>query len=91
MDLAARRRWAGADLDLSGPLPSDMIMAAAQVDPAIGAALGPYLGMAAGPRSLDGVEPRARAVYESGWRPEPAPGPNRHELVDLVRSTLALA
>jgi 2-polyprenyl-6-methoxyphenol hydroxylase-like FAD-dependent oxidoreductase len=89
MDLATRRRWSGADLDLSTRLPSDLIMAAARVDPTIGAAIGPYLGMEAGPDSLDAVEPRARAVYESGWRPTPSPGPNRRELVELVRSTMA--
>jgi flavin-dependent dehydrogenase len=91
MDLATRRRWAGAELDLSVRLPSDLIMAAAQVDPAIGPAIGPYAAMVAGPSCLDAVEPRARAVYESGWRPTPAPGPNRRELVELVRSTLAAA
>jgi 2-polyprenyl-6-methoxyphenol hydroxylase-like FAD-dependent oxidoreductase len=89
MDAAARRRWAGAELDLSVRLPSDLIMAAAAVDPAIGPAIGPYVAMAAGPACLDAVEPRARAVYESGWRPAPAPGPGRRELVELVRSTMA--
>jgi 2-polyprenyl-6-methoxyphenol hydroxylase-like FAD-dependent oxidoreductase len=91
MDEASRRRWAGADVDLSTRLPSDLIMAAAAVDPAIGPAIGPYAAMVAGPSCLDAMEPLARAVYESGWRPAPAPGPDRRELVELVRSTMAAA
>ena len=84
MDDSMSRRWAGEDVDLSQRLPSDLIMAAAEVDPEIAPAIGPYAAMQAGPSSLDAVEPRARAVYESGWRPAPAPGPTRAELVDLV-------
>ena len=34
--------------------------------------------------SLDPVEPLARAVYESGWRPEFTPGPTRAELREIV-------
>ena len=45
--------------------------------------------MTAGPSSLDAVEPRARAVYASGWRPGFDPGPSRRELVELVRATAA--
>ena len=37
MDDALARRWLGEDLDLSIPLPSDRILAAAQIDPNIGA------------------------------------------------------
>ena len=36
------------------------------------------------PTSLDPVEPLARAVYESGWRPACSPGPTRDELVRLI-------
>lgn len=61
-------------------------MAAAAVDPAIGPAIGPYAVMTAGPGCLDAVERRARAVYGSGRRPAPAPGPGLRE---LVRSTMA--
>ncbi len=89
-DNAMLDRWAGRDLDLSTRLPSDALMAAAQVDPAIGAAIGPYLGMRAGPESLDEVEPLARAVYRSGWRPALAPGPTRAELAGIARTSLAL-
>lgn len=62
-----------------------LVMAAAEVDPAIGPALAPYLGMVAGPDCLDAVEPRAAAVYRSGWRPARAPGPSRGELARAVR------
>jgi hypothetical protein len=89
MDEATRRRWAGEDVDLSQRLPSDLIMAAAGADPSIGPASGPYLAMLAGPDSLDAVEPKARAVYRSGWRPRPAEGPSRAELAELIRRTEA--
>jgi 2-polyprenyl-6-methoxyphenol hydroxylase-like FAD-dependent oxidoreductase len=86
MDEAARRYWAGEDIDLAQRIPSNLIMAAAQVDKEIERGLGPYLAMEAGPSHLDAVEPRARAVYASGWRPSPDPGPTRHELIELVRA-----
>lgn len=91
MDDAMRRRWSGEDVDLSGRLPSDLIMAAAEVDERIGAALGPYVAMRAGPSCLDEVEPLARAVYATGWRPPLAPGPSRDELVALLTETAAAA
>jgi 2-polyprenyl-6-methoxyphenol hydroxylase-like FAD-dependent oxidoreductase len=86
MDDAVRRFWAGEELDLAERLPSVVIMAAAQVDPEIGRGIGPYLSMEAGPDSLAAVEPLARAVYATGWRPQPDPGPTRRELVELVRA-----
>lgn len=84
-----RRRWAGLGPDLTRPLPGEMIAAAAAVDPRIGAALGPFLSMTAGPDSLAAVEPLARAVYAGGWRPTPSPGPTRTELAALVRAAAA--
>jgi 2-polyprenyl-6-methoxyphenol hydroxylase-like FAD-dependent oxidoreductase len=87
-DGVAQRLWAGEDVDLSGPLPSVLIMAAAQVDPAIERGLGPYAAMTAGPDSLAAVEPLARAVYASGWRPPRDPGPSRAELVEVVRAAV---
>jgi hypothetical protein len=85
MDDDMRRRWEGGDIDLTRRLPSDLILAAAEADPAIASAIGPYLQMAAGPSSLDGVEARARALYASGWRPRLAAGPRRRELAELVQ------
>ena len=86
MDTAMLDRWAGRDVDLTRRLPSDLVMAAAQVEPAIGPASGPYLTMLAGPECLDAVEPLAAAVYRRGWRPPRAEGPTRDELAREVRS-----
>jgi 2-polyprenyl-6-methoxyphenol hydroxylase-like FAD-dependent oxidoreductase len=89
MDGDLVRRWQGGDVDLSRRLPSDLILSAAAVDPSIGQASPGYLAMRAMPSSLDPVEPLARAVYQSGWRPPYSPGPTRDELVDITRSALA--
>jgi hypothetical protein len=78
------RRWQGGDVDLTRPLPSNLILSAAQVDPRILEAASGYLGMVELPSCLDAVEPLARAVYESGWRPPRSPGPTRQELVELI-------
>jgi hypothetical protein len=91
MDEATRRRWAGEDVDLCQPLPSDLILAAAEADPSILAAAGGYLRMTALPSSLRAVEPRARARYAQGWRPSPAAGPSRGELGEIVRAALRAA
>ena len=78
------RRWSGQDVNLTHPLPSDLIMAAAQADPEIAKAVGPYATMQALPGSLDAVQARARAIYATGWRPPMPPGPARDELAGLV-------
>jgi hypothetical protein len=78
------RRWSGQDVDLTRPLPSDLIMAAAQADPEIAKAVGPYATMQALPGSLDPLQARAQALYATGWRPPMPPGPTRDELADLV-------
>jgi hypothetical protein len=88
MDTDLVRRWQGGDIDLTRRLPSDRILAAAEVDPRIGAAMGGYLTMLELPSCLDPVEPLARAVYESGWRAPYSPGPARDELVDIVEAAL---
>ncbi|MCE0763018.1 FAD-dependent oxidoreductase [Pseudonocardia kujensis] len=78
------RRWAGADVDLTRPLPSDLVVAAAQADPALFPLVGPYLGMRALPASLDAARARAAEIYASGWRPPTPPGPTRDELAALA-------
>ena len=88
MDHAQARRWAGDDIDLAGHLPSDVIMMAAAQDPSIGEAIGPYVSMQALPSVLGTVEERARAVYRSGWRPQPDAGPSREELADIVATAV---
>jgi 2-polyprenyl-6-methoxyphenol hydroxylase-like FAD-dependent oxidoreductase len=78
------RRWSGQDVDLSRPLPSDLIVAAVQADPEMITVVGPYLAMLTLPGSLDAVQARARDIYASGWRPPIPPGPTREELAALV-------
>jgi hypothetical protein len=88
MDGATRRRWAGEDIDLGQPLPSDLILAAAEADRSLlGAAFG-YMSMSALPASLRDIEPGARALYATGWRPPFAPGPTRDELASLINRAL---
>jgi 2-polyprenyl-6-methoxyphenol hydroxylase-like FAD-dependent oxidoreductase len=83
-DKTLLERLAGNDIDLDGRIPSDVICAAAEVNPAIFRGAGPYMGMLAGPAVLDQVEEEAREVLRTGWRPSYAAGPTRDELVDLI-------
>jgi 2-polyprenyl-6-methoxyphenol hydroxylase-like FAD-dependent oxidoreductase len=87
MDAARVDRWNGADVDLDSPLPSDLILSAAEVRPEIMQHAGGYLSMAALPASLRGAEPVAREVYAGGWRPAYSPGPSRDELAEIVTRT----
>ncbi len=80
------RRWSGHDIDLTRPLPSDLIMAATEVNPEMLKVVGPYMAMVALPASLAAVEPRAREIYASGWRPPVPDGPTRDELAELVNN-----
>jgi hypothetical protein len=83
-------RWSGGEVDLDAPLPSDLILEAAQVRPEIMESAGGYLTMAALPASLRAAEPIAREVYAGGWRPAYSPGPGRGELAEIVtRATAA--
>lgn len=77
------RRWSGGGIDLHRPLPSDLIVAAAEVDPELKAVVGPYAVMDALPASLAAAEPRARAIFAAGWRPAVPAGPAWDELVEL--------
>jgi 2-polyprenyl-6-methoxyphenol hydroxylase-like FAD-dependent oxidoreductase len=78
------RRWSGQDVDLTRPLPPDLLMAATQADPQMAKVIGPYQAMLALPSSLDAVQARARDIYATGWRPPMPPGPTRDELAALV-------
>ncbi|MDG4666764.1 FAD-dependent oxidoreductase [Mycobacterium sp. 236(2023)] len=82
-DTERLRRWSGGDVDLTRPLPSDLVVAAAQADPALRDAAAPYERMAALPDSLDRLQDRAAAVYAAGWRPPVASGATRDELGEL--------
>jgi 2-polyprenyl-6-methoxyphenol hydroxylase-like FAD-dependent oxidoreductase len=88
MDGDTVRRWEGGDVDLTRRLPSDLILAAAEREPAIRPATGGYLSMLELPSCLDVVEPLASRVYESGWRPAFTAGPTRAELRGIVAAAL---
>ena len=83
-DAELARRWAGADIDLTRPLPSDLIAAATEADPSLLPLIAPYLGMRALPISLEPAQPRARQIYAEGWRPPIPDGPTREELAHLI-------
>lgn len=89
MDDALARRWQGEDLDLSRPLPSDRILAASEIDPTIERAAIPYLAMTGGPDVIRALEPLARAVYQTGWRPRLTAGPTRAEITATIRRAAA--
>jgi len=88
MDSARVDRWNGTDIDPDVPLPSDLILTAAEVRPEIMQHAGGYLSMAALPASLRAAEPVAREVYAGGWRPAYSPGPTRDGLVEIVGRAL---
>jgi 2-polyprenyl-6-methoxyphenol hydroxylase-like FAD-dependent oxidoreductase len=87
VDADRMRRWAGGDVDLHRRLPSDLIVAAAEADPALRDIVGPYASMDALPASLAAAEPRARALFATGWRPSIPAGPTRDELSEVVSRT----
>src|SRR5664279_3652557 len=91
MDDSLSRRWDGEDIDLTDRLPSDLIMAAASQDPSIAPAIVPYITMQGLPSCLDAVEPLARSVFETGWRPPFSQGPTRPELAAIASEALATA
>ena len=86
-DACTRLLWTGADVP-DGPLPSSLVLAAAEADPRIGAFCGDYLAMTAGPSALAAAAPLAREVYDSGWRPAPSDGPTRDELARIIRTAV---
>jgi hypothetical protein len=83
-DATLLRRWAGDDIDLDARIPSDVVSAAADVDPAIRPAATAYNSMTALPGVLDPFQERARALLRTGWRPPTAAGPSRADLARLV-------
>jgi 2-polyprenyl-6-methoxyphenol hydroxylase-like FAD-dependent oxidoreductase len=87
-DASLLRRWAEGDLDVAGPLPSDVICDAAQVLPEIAPAAGAYSAMLAPPAALAPFDAPVRALLRTGWRPRKATGPTRDELAALVARVL---
>lgn len=88
MDTDMRDRWDGKDIDLDQPLPSDLVLAAGEVDPSIREGVQPYLAMRARPASIQHLQERAKAVYATGWRNPLSPGPSRDELAAIVARSL---
>lgn len=86
-DATLLRRWRGEDLDMTAPIPSDVICAAAEVDPSLTPLVMPYLAMAAPPGSLRPAEERVREILRTGWRPPFGDGPSRDELAAVVAET----
>ena len=84
-DRTLLRRFAGLDIDLSDRIPSDVIVAAIEVDESIKPYAGMYGGMVAGPEILDPVEGRVRELLHQGWRPK-TPGPTGAELTEAIRT-----
>jgi hypothetical protein len=91
IDADRMRRWSGGDVDISRRLPSDLIVAAAQADPALKDLVDPYTTMDALPSSLAPAQARAREIYAGGWRPSIPDGPTREQLSAVVSRTLAAA
>ncbi len=89
-DSSLLARLRGEDIDIEGALPSDVICAAAQVDPSIWRVVGPFMTMQAPPTSLKAVEEDARAVLRTGWRPLFAEGLTSEELGQVLVRTAAL-
>ncbi|HJQ41948.1 MAG TPA: FAD-dependent monooxygenase [Jatrophihabitantaceae bacterium] len=89
-DATLLRRFAGEDIDVDAKIPSDVICAAADVDPSIMAGAAPYFGMMAPPAVLAPYEERAREILRTGWRPALADGPSRDELVAAISERAAV-
>jgi 2-polyprenyl-6-methoxyphenol hydroxylase-like FAD-dependent oxidoreductase len=87
MDAESVRLWQGDDIDLTRPLTSAAIVAAAQADPRIVKHIGGYLAMMELPTSLAPAEPLARELYNTGWRQPYSEGPTRAALVALLDTT----
>jgi 2-polyprenyl-6-methoxyphenol hydroxylase-like FAD-dependent oxidoreductase len=88
-DASIVRRYAGEDIDVDGPLSSDVIGAAAEADQSLMPVVGMYFGMVAPPSSLSAVEDRVREMLRAGWRPALAEGPSRDELVEALSAVSA--
>ncbi|HWU22456.1 MAG TPA: FAD-dependent oxidoreductase [Nocardioides sp.] len=79
-DASLASRFSGEDIDPEAPLASDVICAAAGVEPAYFPIVGPFGGMMVEPDALEPLREPVRELLRGGWRP-PTPGPSRAELV----------
>jgi flavin-dependent dehydrogenase len=83
-DAAMLHRMSGGDIDIEARIPSDVVCAAAEVDPSIWPAARAYLAMQALRSVLNPAQDKARAILRTGWRPPYADGPTRSELAELI-------
>jgi hypothetical protein len=86
-DASLLRRWRGVDLDPDALIPSDVICAAAAVDPSLIPLVQPYLAMIATPETLQAGADRVRELLRAGWRPSFDEGPTRDEVAAAVAET----
>jgi hypothetical protein len=84
IDTGLARRWSGEDVFADVRLPGDLVLAAAEQNPAIRDFAGPWVNMDAGPEALEPARGLAQEVYATGWRPSYAEGPTRDELVAML-------
>jgi flavin-dependent dehydrogenase len=90
-DASLLSRWRGEPIDLAAPISSDIICAAAEVDPSLASLVMPYLAMAAQPASLRPAEARVREILRTGWRPGHSDGPTRDEVADVIAAAQAVS
>ncbi|TFV54714.1 FAD-dependent monooxygenase [Mycobacterium sp. PS03-16] len=90
-DAERLRRWSGAGIDPTRPLPSDLVVAAADADPTLRPLVEPYARMEALPAGLAPARSRAHEIYARGWRPAVPPGPTAAELAQLCGDPAATA
>lgn len=83
-DAALLQCYRGEDLDVDGPLPNDVVCSAAQELPELALPALLYDAMMAPPVSLAPHAGAVRALLRTGWRPRPAPGPSRDDLVERL-------
>ncbi len=77
-------QWSGVPTDPEGPVPWPVLLAATREHPEWMAVVGPFLGMATGPATLDGLREEARTMLRQGWQPRLGPGVDRDDLVAAI-------
>ncbi len=80
--------WDGGDLEIDGRLPSATITRAVAGEPRWRDVIGQYLDMRVLPSALAPVEVAARERIAAGWRPAFADGPDRQELLRVIRGSV---
>jgi 2-polyprenyl-6-methoxyphenol hydroxylase-like FAD-dependent oxidoreductase len=90
-DATLLRRWRGEDIDIDAQIPSDVICAAAEVDPTLLSVVMPYTAMMATPDVLAPAQERVREILRTGWRPPLGDGPTRDELAAVVTGAQELS